>query len=57
MLFGRWTYERLRRARTDRTDDNPFTEVLHKLQKYVASTTLPRTAAVDELDTARGRRR
>ncbi len=40
MLFGRWTYESLRRSWTDRTDDNPFTEVLNKAQKYVASTTL-----------------
>jgi dihydrofolate reductase len=40
MLFGRWTYESLRRAWTDRTDDNPFTDVLNKTQKYVASTTL-----------------
>jgi dihydrofolate reductase len=40
MLFGRWTYESLRRAWTDRTDDNPFTDVLNKAQKYVASTTL-----------------
>ena len=40
MLFGRWTYESLRRAWTDRTDDNPFTDVLNKVQKYVASSTL-----------------
>jgi len=40
MLFGRWTYESLRRAWTDRTDDNPFTDVLNKVQKYVVSTTL-----------------
>jgi dihydrofolate reductase len=40
MLFGRWTYESLRRAWTDRTDGNPFTDVLNKAQKYVASTTL-----------------
>ncbi len=39
MLFGRWTYESLRRAWTDRTDDNPFTEVRNTAQKYVASTT------------------
>jgi dihydrofolate reductase len=40
MLFGRWTYESLRRSWTARTDDNPFTDVLNKTQKYVASTTL-----------------
>ena len=40
MLFGRWTYESLRSAWTDRTDDSPFTDVLNKTQKYVASTTL-----------------
>jgi dihydrofolate reductase len=40
MLFGRWTFESLRRSWTDRTDDNPFTDVLNKAQKYVASTTL-----------------
>lgn len=40
MLFGRWTYESLRRAWADRIDDNPFTDVLNNAQKYVASTTL-----------------
>ena len=40
MLFGRWTYESFRCAWTDLTDDNPFTDVLNKTQKYVVSTTL-----------------
>jgi len=40
MLFGRWTYQSLRAAWTNRTDDNPFTDVLNKAQKYVASATL-----------------
>jgi dihydrofolate reductase len=40
MLFGRWTYEDLYRAWHGRTDDNPFTEVLDNMTKYVASNTL-----------------
>jgi dihydrofolate reductase len=40
MLFGRWTYEGLRRSWADRTDDNPFTDLLNNAHKYVASTTL-----------------
>ena len=36
---------------------NPFTEVLDNSQKYVASRTLKRAAAVGELDAAPGRRR
>jgi dihydrofolate reductase len=39
LLFGRRTYEDFYRVWPGRTD-NPFTEVLDKAQKYVASTTL-----------------
>jgi dihydrofolate reductase len=39
LLFGRRTYEDLYRVWPGRTD-NPYTEVLDKAQKYVASTTL-----------------
>ena len=39
MLFGRRTYENLYSVWPSRTD-NPFTEVLDRNQKYVASTTL-----------------
>ncbi|MDG4824895.1 dihydrofolate reductase family protein [Asanoa sp. WMMD1127] len=40
MLFGRRTYEHLRGAWADRTDGNPYTEVLNRRRKYVASRTL-----------------
>ncbi len=40
MLFGRWTYEKMYRVWHGQTDGNPFTEVLDKRTKYVASTTL-----------------
>lgn len=40
MLFGRWTYELMYRSWHGRADGNPFTEVLDKRTKYVASTTL-----------------
>jgi dihydrofolate reductase len=39
LLFGRRTYEDLYSVWPNRTD-NPFTEVLNNMQKYVASTTL-----------------
>jgi dihydrofolate reductase len=39
LLFGRWTYERMSVAWRGRTD-NPYTEVLDKTTKYVASRTL-----------------
>ncbi len=39
LLFGRRTYEDLYQVWPGRTD-NPYTEVLDKAQKYVASTTL-----------------
>jgi dihydrofolate reductase len=40
LLFGRRTYEILHAAWADRTDPNPFTQVLNDTRKYVASTTL-----------------
>ena len=40
LLFGRRTYEDFYGVWPQRTDDNPFTEVLNNTQKYVASTTL-----------------
>jgi dihydrofolate reductase len=40
LLFGRRTYEDFYRVWPNRTDDNPFTEVLNRAQKYVASRTL-----------------
>ena len=40
ILFGRRTYEEMRRAWEDGPEDNPFTKVLNERQKYVASTTL-----------------
>jgi dihydrofolate reductase len=39
LLFGRRTYEDFYSVWPNRSD-NPFTEVLNKRQKYVASTTL-----------------
>src|SRR5579871_4317005 len=39
-LLGRVTYENLYGAWAKRIDNNPFTEVLNKLPKYVVSTTL-----------------
>jgi len=40
LLFGRRTYEDFYKVWPNRTDGNPFTEVLNNTQKYVASTTL-----------------
>jgi dihydrofolate reductase len=40
LLFGRRTYEDFYSVWPQRTDGNPFTEVLNKTQKYVASKTL-----------------
>ena len=40
MLFGRRTYEDFYTVWPNRTDGNPFTEILNNSQKYVASTTL-----------------
>jgi dihydrofolate reductase len=38
LLFGRWTYEKFYKVWHGRTD-NPFTPVLERSQKYVASRT------------------
>jgi dihydrofolate reductase len=40
LLFGRRTYEQFTSSWRDRTDGNPFTDVLNNTLKYVASTTL-----------------
>jgi dihydrofolate reductase len=40
LLFGRRTYEDFYSVWPNRTDSNPFTEVLNKTRKYVVSTTL-----------------
>ena len=40
MLFGRRTYESFYDAWAHRTDGNPFTEMMNKVDKYVASRTL-----------------
>jgi dihydrofolate reductase len=40
LLFGRRTYEDFYSVWPNRTDGNPFTDVLNNTQKYVASTTL-----------------
>ena len=40
LLFGRHTYERFVEVWPKRTDGNPFTPVLNRTQKYVASTGL-----------------
>ena len=40
LLLGRRTYEDFYTVWPNRTDNNPFTEVLNNTQKYVASTTL-----------------
>jgi dihydrofolate reductase len=40
LLFGRRTYEDFYAVWPKRTDGNPFTAVLNRTQKYVASTTL-----------------
>jgi dihydrofolate reductase len=40
LLLGRHTYEHFAAFWPQQTDGNPFTEVLNRTQKYVASTTL-----------------
>jgi dihydrofolate reductase len=40
LLFGRRTYEDFASIWPNQTEDNPFTAVLNKSEKYVASTTL-----------------
>src|SRR6187397_2349153 len=40
LLFGRRTYEHMYSYWPKQTDDNPFTEVLNRSRKYVASRTL-----------------
>ncbi|WP_326558449.1 dihydrofolate reductase family protein [Micromonospora sp. NBC_01796] len=40
MLFGRRTYEQFHGFWSNRTDGNPYTEVLNRKPKYVASRTL-----------------
>jgi dihydrofolate reductase len=40
LLLGRWTYEKFFEVWPKRTDGNPFTELLNRTQKYVASSTL-----------------
>jgi dihydrofolate reductase len=40
LLFGRYTYEKMRAAWADQPDDNPFANVLNNREKYVASRTL-----------------
>jgi dihydrofolate reductase len=40
LLFGRYTYEKMRTAWADQPDDNPFANVLNNREKYVASRTL-----------------
>lgn len=40
MLFGRRTYELMHRSWGGRADGNPYTEVLERKRKYVASRTL-----------------
>jgi dihydrofolate reductase len=40
MLFGRRTYERFYSVWSKQTDGNPYTEVLNRKHKYVASRTL-----------------
>jgi dihydrofolate reductase len=40
LLLGRRTYENLAAVWPNQSGDNPYTEVINNLQKYVASTTL-----------------
>jgi dihydrofolate reductase len=40
LLFGRRTYEDFYGFWPNQTDNNPFTEILNNIQKFVASTTL-----------------
>jgi dihydrofolate reductase len=37
LLFGRWTYEKMRSAWTRQPEDNPIRQVLERSPKYVAS--------------------
>jgi dihydrofolate reductase len=47
MLFGRRTYEIMERSWGGRTDDNPFTAVLERKQKYVVSRSLDKPSWVN----------
>ena len=49
MLFGRRTYEQFHGFWSTQTDGNPYTEVLNRKHKYVASRYPGRAAAVGEL--------
>ncbi|EQD43504.1 riboflavin biosynthesis protein RibD domain protein, partial [mine drainage metagenome] len=53
LLLGRLTYENLYSVWPKRKD-NPYTEVLNKTQKYVASRTLQEPLPSDELDPPQG---
>jgi dihydrofolate reductase len=39
LLFGRWTYEKMRSAWTQQPEDNPIRQVLEQSTKYVVSRT------------------
>jgi dihydrofolate reductase len=59
MLFGRRTYEIMRRSWGGRTDGNPFTGVLEGKQKYVVSRSLTEptwinSTAVDDVAALKG---
>ena len=56
LLFGRRTYEDFA-AVWPQQEGNPISALLNERQKYVASTTLQRAAAMGQLDAAAGRRR
>jgi len=53
LLFGRWTYESMHSNWADRTD-NPFSEVLAKSQKYVATRNLTEPPAWENTTLLRG---